>query len=281
MKKAEMSEPVVAVTPELLKQIQQTGQELLDAFVGICEENHLRYWLYYGTLLGAVRHRGPIPWDDDMDVAMPREDYERLKTLMLARPQDELYHIHCYDNDPAMYNPFGRLRKQGTVFRTQTDRQLGMRDVGMWLDICPFDEIPYNGGLRYRLYIMYTKFVIRLTANKSVIRMDGQRLRAKVMHLILKPFSHQNMHAHVERLIRRWEGKDCKYYIYWNTPYSVERETAPKDWFVPTEKLEYNGKNYCVPKQWDKVLRRIYDDYMLPPPPDKRVPHEIAVEIRL
>ena len=86
---------------KLMEQIHACGQEILDEFVSICEENNFKYYLYYGTLLGAVRHKGPIPWDDDVDVVMPREDYDAFKKLMLARPEGGLYHIQCYENDPG------------------------------------------------------------------------------------------------------------------------------------------------------------------------------------
>ena len=72
-----------SLTPEMLEAAHRTGEELLDVFVRICGDNDLRYYLAYGTLLGAARHKGPIPWDDDVDVVMPRRDYERFKSIML------------------------------------------------------------------------------------------------------------------------------------------------------------------------------------------------------
>lgn len=73
------------LTKEQLKKVQMIGQELLDEFVRVCEDNRLKYYLSCGTLLGAVRHKGFIPWDDDVDVEMPREDFEKFKKIMLER----------------------------------------------------------------------------------------------------------------------------------------------------------------------------------------------------
>ena len=110
-------ERVMEITPEILDKIHACGQEILDEFVRICEENHLKYYLIAGTLLGAVRHKGPIPWDDDVDVCMPREDFEKFKKIMLARPEGELYHIHCHENDPCYPQRICRVMKRGTVYK--------------------------------------------------------------------------------------------------------------------------------------------------------------------
>ncbi len=268
------------LTPELLKRLHLTLQEMLDEVVRICEENGLRYYLHFGTLLGAVRHKGPIPWDDDLDIVMPRSDYEVLKALLLARSGDELYHIHCFENDKAMCRPFMRIRKRGTIYRRESDSRVGMRDVGAWLDICPFDDIPQSSGVRCHLYIKLVSLLMRLISNKAQLDMRGGRAYAKVVHLLLRPFSRERLHDLLERLIRHWDGTNCDYYVFWNTPYNIEDEIMPKAWYEQTAEMEYGGKKYKVPKEWDKVLTQLYGDYMTLPPVEKRKPHG-GVEIKL
>ena len=79
------TDQALQISDEVMRDIHKCTQEILDVFVKVCEENNLRYYLIYGTLLGAVRHKGPIPWDDDLDVCMPREDFEKFKRIMLER----------------------------------------------------------------------------------------------------------------------------------------------------------------------------------------------------
>ena len=104
----------IEISSETIEKIHACGQEVLDAFVQICEQNNLRYYIIAGTLLGAVRHKGPIPWDDDVDVCMPRKDFEKFKKIMLARPEGELYHIHCRENDSNYPQIMVHLMKKGT-----------------------------------------------------------------------------------------------------------------------------------------------------------------------
>ena len=124
---------------EKLKKLHNVEVEILDEFNRICNKHNLQYFLSYGTLLGAVRHQGFIPWDDDLDVSMPREDYE--KFIEIA--EDELnkeYYIDNKNTNDKYYLNFTKLRKKNTVF--EQDFQVNYDGPkGIWVDIFPIDEI--------------------------------------------------------------------------------------------------------------------------------------------
>ena len=258
---------------EILEAAHRTGQELLDAFAGICAENGLRYYLAYGTLLGAVRHKGPIPWDDDVDVAMPREDYERFRAMMLARLEGESYHIQCFENERNIPFYFMRFCKRGTTYilRGHADIDLNCREF--WLDIFPLDESMAPSERRTHADGRKMELARRILYNKVRTNMQGRSLRARAMHMLLRGASVDRIHSYAQRIMWRNRGKQLAYYTDHTVHYEAGKVVFPKQWFDPPVKLEYNGKLYDAPREWDKVLTQIYNNYMIPPPPDERKGH--------
>lgn len=265
---------------EIMEQIHQCGQEILDEFVRICEENNLRYYLIAGTLLGAIRHKGPIPWDDDVDVAMPREDFEAFKKLMLARAEGEQFHIHCFENDPNFCWLFIRLLKKGTIYRAKSNIDVNIRYRELWMDIFPLDDAPGVFSWNYRILGMYIAFMKRIIRNKARNSNVYMNFKRKLVHFLLKPWSFKWFRTYTERLMNKNNGKGCKYYVSWASFYNFQKQTMPKGWYEPATKVFYNGKYYSAPHDWDKVLTQLYGDYMKLPPKNERVGH-LPIEIKL
>lgn len=265
---------------EVLEQIHRCGQEILDEFVKICEQNNFRYYLIAGTLLGAVRHKGPIPWDDDVDVAMPRKDMEEFKKLMLARPEGEQYHVHCFENDPNFLWFLIRFMKRGTIYSIESFNNVDLRYKELWLDIFPLDEIPKNSGLRHRFIAMRIGLMQHFVSIKSRNSTAGMYTAKKLVYHMLKPLSFKWLRSHTERLMCKWNGKGCKYYVSWASKYNYKKETMPKEWYEPVSKLIYNDKYYAAPHEWNKVLKQLYGDYMKLPPENERVGHS-PLELKL
>ena len=276
----ELHKEIIKLTPELLDRLHQSEQEILDAFVHVCENNNLRYYLFYGTLLGAVRHQGPIPWDDDLDVAMPRSDIERFKQIMLSRPEGERFHIHCGENDRSCAHLVPRLNKRGTVFRTSLMDEIGAENAELCIDIFPLDNIPDNKKWRYRLIGWYMDWVHKCVYNKGSTLCRYMRWKGKMLHLLLRPVPYSWLLRHWQRLMCRWNDEECKYYASWQGWYHFEHGVFAQDWFEPAAELVYQGKIYRVPGQPEKCLKTIYGDYMRLPAEDKRGGH-CAVEIQL
>ena len=197
---------------KLMEQIHACGQEILDEFVSICEENNFKYYLYYGTLLGAVRHKGPIPWDDDVDVVMPREDYDAFKKLMLARPEGELYHIQCYENDPDYWAFFSRLDKRDTIYCTQQALDEGRRYTEMWIDVFPLDNAPEIGKIGYYWVCVRMKWLKRLIVNKLKKNTGRMSWQGSLLHFLLKPVSCEWLRRSADKMIAKWNSKKSRYY---------------------------------------------------------------------
>lgn len=266
-------QPQDTVPEEVMEQVHTAGQQILDAFVEICARHSLRYYIVAGTLLGAVRHQGPIPWDDDIDVAMPRQDYERFKEILLKRPEGEEYHIHCYENDPNFRLFLLRLNKKGTVYSLHHESNVDLRFKELWIDIFPLDEAPSPAGGMYQLRGHLIAALKRMANNK--VRVNGRELsiKGKLLHAMLVVVPYSCLRSWTERLMRVGEGKNRENYVGWASHYDFRKQTMPKSWYEPSCEVNYSGKMYSAPGKWKEMLGRLYGDYMQLPPKEKRVGH--------
>ena len=255
-----------------LRQLQLAELEMLCDFRALCEKHNLRYFLDYGNLLGAVRHGGFIPWDDDVDVSMPYEDYR--KFLKIA--QEELgdrYFLQTDDTDEQYHFCFAKIRKNGTTMVNED--QLGW-DIhhGAWIDI--FVLIETNPGLEFKIrtqlyrvcnfLLMDQYFDIFSPVFEKMVGKAG----VKFMQLVY-------------RTPRKWR-KALKHWLLhricssrnkqgWTVAWTGLTEYFPKEVYEQTAKLEFEGETFDVPGQYLKNLEIDYGDYMQLPPEEKRIGH--------
>ncbi len=267
--------------PKIIDRIHECGQDILDDFVRICKENGFRYYLAAGTLLGAVRHKGPIPWDDDVDVYMPRADADAFKKLMLDRPDGEPYHIQCYENEPTFVHFYLHHNKRGTVYKTKMTIAKKRRYMELWLDIFPLDDHCGTVTVWDKLTGRYIASFKRELEIRAGLTQKLLSFRQKIALLPFKLISDNRLWLLTDWLMRRYNRKSCDYYVSWTGGCPFPRNIMPKDWFEPDCKLLYNGKYYNAPGQWDKVLTQRYGVYMQLPPEDKRKGHHMPIEIRV
>ena len=191
-----------------LRLIQEIELDILLEFDRICKKHGLKYQLYSGTLIGAVRHEGFIPWDDDIDVAMPRADYDKFIEL-----KDELaddYFFQSYETDPQYINRFGKIRKNGTVFMEKLVQELDMHH-GIYIDVFPFDNIkPHSFSGKLQLFILRkldSFFKYRLKERQSSLS-GFKKTSAKFKYKLIKilPISKLALDRWPEKVMRRFKG---------------------------------------------------------------------------
>ena len=130
------------MTNSKLRKVQLTELEILEKIDEICKKNNINYFLIGGTLLGDVRHKGFIPWDDDIDIGMLREDYEKFINVCLkngALGKD--YYLHCNESDDDYFIPFIKVKKNNTTFAEKNIENINTHK-GIFLDIFPYDNVP-------------------------------------------------------------------------------------------------------------------------------------------
>lgn len=257
----------------MIEKLHKCEQEILDEIVRICRKYDLKYVLIGGTLLGSVRHNGFIPWDDDLDIAMPRSDYERFKRLCIDKKVlKKKFYIDDIETNKHYWLPFSKVRNIETIYeeKWQKDYKSGK---GIWVDIFPLDNAESeNSEYKKEKYIKTLKGMLYLKNLRKIVKEDS--LIRKLKLRLIKLFPNGFLHFIINRIMTLNKNENLKYFVNFGSQYGVKKQTHPKDKYFPAKELEFEGKMYKVPNDYDYVLKKIYgDNYMELPPEEKRVTH--------
>lgn len=257
-----------------IREVQKIELEILLEFDRICKEEGLAYQLFSGTLLGAIRHQGFIPWDDDIDVAMMRKDYE----IFLRIAQVNLgydYFLQTTETDPNYVNPFAKIRKNGTVFKEKMVKDVDMHH-GVYMDIFPMDYVKPGKKIGYLQLSLLTYF-------RDIKKHRAQGIREKESF-----FQRRLSDAVVDRGIKASlnlfskRGTDhISDLVFNNTKELYDDFALSKETFETLIIGDFEGYSFPIPKNYDEELRIYYGDYMTLPRKEDQDPHHDIVEIRL
>lgn len=264
---------------EIQKQITsvwKTEQEILDVIHSVCMQHGLRYSLAYGTLLGAVRHGGFIPWDDDIDLMMPREDYNKLLQIWdQAAPEGYLLLNGTTNRDYT--NNFTKIVKDHTTFLQCPEDRGKTFHKGIFVDIFPGDRIaPGKAG---RL-LQYCACAANLLFSRGYTSGSGGVTGTMERILLCVPRRfHGGLCRATERCLSRWNGKVRTPYMF---PCTIGccKKYYPEHLFENMGTIVFNGRTYQSVSDPDAVLRLEYGDYMQLPPEEQRVwtHHPIVID---
>lgn len=242
--------------------------EIIDEVDRLCRENDLRYFLIGGSMLGAVRHKGMIPWDDDIDIGMPREDYELFKAIATEKMSSRYRFV---DNgiDSEYHYFFGKVYHQETTLVEYEDPfYLG----GVFVDIFPLDGMPESDKrreLHFRNFSMWLQ-LSRLVSTKNVHSKTAFKRFAE--KLIKKIFSLSFCLNVCNRIARRYKFSSSEYVANLGGAWGRKEITHKKN-FAFAEDTDFEGKTLSIPAGYDNILKEVYGDYMKLPPEEKRVSH--------
>lgn len=259
-----------------MDQLKTIETDILRAFVRVCEQLNLRYYLLGGTLLGAVRHQGFIPWDDDIDIGMPRADYERFLEQGGGLLPDHLF-LQTNVTDPEYPLCFAKIRDSRTTF---VESSVGDRKInhGVFLDIFPLDYYPEGVferatfTLRKKLLCGRIDTVFRIPENRTAKARSKRILGTILMPSLKRAVRNRN------RLYR--SVKKSSFLANYGGAWGA-KEIVPADWYGDGTPVQFEGLTVMAPREYDKWLTQVYGDYMQLPPVEKRVNHHYTDAIDL
>lgn len=268
-----------------LRKLQLIQLDLLLELKKICKKTGISYFLVGGSMIGAVRHRGFIPWDDDIDVGMLREDYDKF----LCACQNELskeYRLYNWDTDADFPLPFSKLMVRGTKLREDISSNSSTCSE-IFIDIFPLDAAPsfrmaqiMHGSIAV---ILKKALLIRMNYRLSEQTFGLQRLLNKSLYAILKILtiwiSTQKLKNLYEWNAKRYDKNNTTYVVNIAGAYSYIKELKKRYYFNDLAEVYFEGENISIPTQYDLYLKEVYGNYMQLPSKECRVPrHTIFID---
>lgn len=257
-----------------LRLAQHRMVKMLKYFDEICTNNNLSYWIDSGTLLGAVRHQGFIPWDDDIDICMMRKDVIKLKKLLKKRTgsvegRQDQYVLQCHETDSAYFSMWDKIRDVYSANISHSYVQDRLLYKGLALDIFPIDEGNYDWLRRI------TSRIVDLLINWPLCENNGvwNRLRPIVgpsyhfIRYIILPFAHLLSYRHHNSVLS----------LSYGMPFQWAKRGCFKNVF-PLKRIEFEGTLFYAPNQYESYLENLYGpNWNELPPEESRVSHDINI----
>lgn len=266
----------VNYTEDLIRKMQLVELEMLKEVDRICRENSILYELDGGTLLGAVRNGGFIPWDDDIDIRMLRQDYDRFCDICQKEFSDK-YFLQTYKTDSGYRWGYARVLKTGTTFH-RADHEMITSKNGIFIDIFPCDNMPEKGMAK--MVFNARSFLARKIGYSIVGKKYEKNIFKKLGYQILSLIPMEIAAKEFDKLAQKYAAKETKLVRTTGWHWKQESEGYLRTWLTEYQEIQFEDMVAFAPKDTDGFLRYMYgDDYMTPPPEDKRKPQHPATMI--
>lgn len=263
---------MIQLDEKTLRKLQLNELELLVEFDRICRKNEIRYTLTGGTLLGAVRHEGFVPWDDDADVSMLRCEYEKFRKACEKDLGDGFYFQDMKNTEGYRWG-YGKLRKKNTVFLREYQEHMPY-EQGIFMDIFPRDGVP-DGFLAKRLH-MFQCYCVRKTLWSEVGKYAHKRKFMRFWFRILSRMAGKKIFNIYDRLVEKSNRKETRLVRNLTFPIPNHKEGYQKKWYEESTELEFEGHFFMVNKCYKEWLEQEFGNYMELPPLDKRKAHPVV-----
>lgn len=260
-----------------MQEIQAVSLEILKQVADLCEELNLRYFLAWGTLIGAVRHKGFIPWDDDVDIMMPRRDYDKLLAHLSSH---KLSNLTLFNRQTCPEYPYmiSRISDDRYILEMENEESVGM---GIFIDIYPMDGMgaTLEDALAYGAYTdRMSSFCYQATRKHFAIETTTSTFRKLIKRpvfwyskLIGKDKFQDNIENYMKKNPKDYDSSEWVGDLVWLS--GGAREILKREWLDEYEMAPFEQYEFRIPKMYDPVLKQTYGDYMKLPPEDERVGH--------
>ena len=264
---------------EMLRKYQLAELDILKSVTKVMDENGIRYFLAYGTLLGAVRHKGFIPWDDDIDIFVPRPDYERFKAIasqILEKP----YILNYYENESQSVFTNNLLHVENPRMKLLQEKGGVKVEQNIWIDLFPLDGMPASPVIQKFMFLRFRFLyaLLRLTRS-TIIGVEENKKRPLIETIAIwlnkrlkigKIMSYKDVLRRFDKIRMKYEYEKSPY-VYGLTIDYMERCLCKREWFGKGKKAQFEDSAFNIPDDSGSVLTQFYGDYMKLPPEEKRV----------
>ncbi|KAA8368002.1 LicD family protein [Leuconostoc carnosum] len=247
-----------------LPEVKQRELDILLYVKKICDDNGLNYYLHGGTLIGALRHQGFIPWDDDIDICMPRMDYE--KFLKLNKHKENQYISLNAESVNNYYYAFSKITDRQTATRDNNEKT----EYGVFIDIFPIDNVP-QGHFKKSIYFSraYAYKRILMHLNEKETKKDRNVLK-NILRQTVKLFNHKKIINHFNHYVTNIPNGSQVSTITTGSQWDISYQ---REWFADKVMVNFEGHEFPAPIGYDSLLHKYFGEYMIVPPKEKQITH--------
>jgi len=254
-----------------ISEIQQMELGIMEYIHEVCQKIGVKYFLAYGSLIGAVRHQGFIPWDDDMDICMLRDDYEKLQDYMIAHP-DERYELMSYKNNVNYVYPFMKVQDNHT-YLVEEDVRIDS-DMGIYVDIFPVDGYEDDQAFKDKMTKIIKKRQLSCYTFKGITNTKSL-VNSIIRYISVIIFYFTNTNKYVSQIdelakSRKVEDYELVDYVVYK---DMNKPVWKREWLEQVEAGSFEGKEFMIPKHYHEILTSDYGNYMQLPPVEQQVSH--------
>lgn len=266
------------ISLEEMKKIEIGIMKYIDQ---VCKENHLRYSLMDGSLIGAVRHQGFIPWDDDIDIMMPRPDFEKLKSIMIKQTNKDFLFMDS-ETQSDYYYPFAKIVDTRTEVKEKNSKKI--KDFGVYVDLYIIDAVPANKTKRY--FQSKTAFLMKyLSGYYSVEEKQYDTVISKIykpiLNLLVDLLNIKRLMKWHRKLSAKYDWDNTETVAILGTDLCTKRGVYySKYLFKDYQTTKFEDCEFSIIKQYDPYLKKVFGNYMELPPEEERVTHHFFDYLR-
>ncbi len=264
---------MIKLDDKMLRQVQRIQLEMLEEVDRICKKCNIQYNIIAGTLLGAVRHGGYIPWDDDADVAMLRSEYERFRKACKSELDHSRFYFQDHRNTKGYRWGYGKIRRKDTLFLREHQEHMPY-EQGIFIDVFPLDAVPDNYWLRSLKN--FECFCVRKILWAPVGAIADKNMMKRLLYKQLQKIPSEMVYGHYHQMIRKASKKKTRMVRILMFPTPNNEYGYYRNWYENSMNIIFEGKVFQGIKDYDSYLSFKFGNYMELPPVEKRKVHPVS-----